>query len=207
MNRLWGAGTLLVGLLYHSATAQVIEFESHGLKYQTLTRSGITVMFAPLPVHVREYAILQIAVSNGSAGPYIIKPEDFYYLRNGGETIQASPANAVVGMLMQKGSGNDVIKLVNTYENALYGIPNMKSTNGYESRRQAALAFGASKLRAAATASAVALVQTKLAPGETTDGAIFLVTEGKPVGAGHLQVRTNTDLFDFNPTPEADSRP
>lgn len=207
MNRLWGAGMLLVALLYHPATAQVIEFESHGLKYQTLTRSGITVMFAPLPVHVREYAIIQIAVSNGSNGPYIIKPEDFYYLRSGGETIQASPANAVVSMLMQKGSGSDVIKLVNTYENALYGIPNMKSTNGYESRRQAALAFGASKLRAAATASAVALVQTKLAPGQTTDGAIFLVTEGKPIGPGRLQVRTNTDLFDFNPTPEAEPRP
>src|ERR1035438_7061106 len=114
MNRLWGAGTLLLGLLCHSATAQVIEFESHGLKYQTLTRSGITVMFASLPVHVREYAILQIAVSNGSTGPYIIKPEDFFYLRNGGEVIQASPANNVVGMLMQKGSGSDVIKLVNT---------------------------------------------------------------------------------------------
>ena len=207
MNRLWGAGVLILGLLYPLATAQVIEFESHGLKYQTLTRSGVTVMFAPLPVHVREYAILQLAVSNGSAGPYVIKPEDFYYLKNGGEIIHASPANSVISMLMQKGSGSDVIKLVGTYENALYGIPNMKSTNGYESRRQAALAFGASKLRVAATASAVALVQTKLAPGETTDGAIFLVTEGKAVGAGHLQVRTNTDLFDFNPTPEADSRP
>ena len=198
---------LFFGLFYLLATAQVIEFESHGLKYQTLTRSGITVMFAPLPVHVREYAILQVAVSNGSAGPYVIKPEDFSYLRNAGETIHASPANSVISMLMQKGSGTDVIKLVGTYENALYGIPNMKSTNGYESRRQAALAFGGSKLRAAATASAVALVQTKLAPGETTDGAIFLVTDGKPVGAGHLQVRTNTDFFDFNPTPEAEPRP
>jgi hypothetical protein len=207
MNRLWGAGTLLMGLLYHPATAQVIEFESHGLKYQTLTKSGVTVMFAPLPVRVREYSILQIAVSNGSTGPYFIKPEDFYYIKNGGEIIQASPANAVVSMLMQKGSGSDVIKLVSTYENALYGIPNMKSTNGFESRRQAALAFGASKLRAAATASAVALVQTKLARGETTDGAIFLVTEGKPLGGGHLQVRTNTDVFDFNPTPETEQHP
>jgi len=207
MSRLWCAGALLVCLLYRSATAQVIEFESHGLKYQTLTRSGVTVMFAPLPVRVREYAILQIAVSNGSAGPYVIKPEDFYYLRNDGEVIEATPANAVVNMLMQKGTGGDVIKLVNTYEAALYGIPHMKSTNGFEARRQAALAFGSSRLRAAATASAVALVQTKLMPGETTDGAIFLVTEGKPVGAGHLQVRTNTDLFDFNPTPEPEPHP
>jgi len=113
----------------------------------------------------------------------------------------------VVSMLIQKGSGSDVIKLVSTYENALYGIPNMRSTNGYESRRQAALAFGGSKLRAAATASAVALVKTKLAPGETTDGAIFLVTDGKPVGPGHLQVRTNTDVFDFNAVTEGEPRP
>jgi hypothetical protein len=207
MSRLWWTGALLICLLSCLATAQVIEFESHGLKYQTLTRSGVTVMFAPLPVRVREYAIMQVAVSNGSAGPYVIKPEDFFYLRNDGETIQATPANTVVNMLMQKGTGSDVIKLVNTYETALYGIPHMRSTNGFESRRQAALAFGSPRIRAAATASAVALVQTKLMPGETTDGAIFLITEGKPVGAGHLQVRTNTDLFDFNATPEIESRP
>src|SRR5207244_6048512 len=77
MNRLPGICLLLVSLSHHYAAAQVIEFESHGLKYQTLTRSGITVMFAPLPIHVREYIILQVAVSNGSAGPYVIKPEDF----------------------------------------------------------------------------------------------------------------------------------
>ena len=201
MSRLWGAGTLLLGLLYHSATAQVIEFESHGLKYQTLTRSGITVMFAPLPVHVREYAILQIAVSNGSAGPYIIKPEDFYYLRNGGEIIQASPANAVVGMLMQKGSGSDVIKLVNTYENALYGIPNMKSTNGYEQRRQGAMAYGINaKLKAAATASAIALAQVRLPAGQSTDGAVFfpLAHDMKNLTGGHIVFRAGGETFEFN---------
>jgi hypothetical protein len=155
-------------------------------------------MFAPLPSHLREYTILQIAVSNGSAGPYVIRPEDFYYLRNNGETIEAASAQTIIAMLMQKGTGSDVIKLVNTYETAIYGIPNMKSTNGFETRRQAALAFGPSKLRAAATASAVALVQTKLAPGETTDGAVFLPIETKALGAGRLQVRTNTDVFDFN---------
>jgi len=34
------------------AHAQVIEFESNGLKYQTLTRSGVTVMFAIMPQHL-----------------------------------------------------------------------------------------------------------------------------------------------------------
>jgi hypothetical protein len=196
MNR--PGGCALTVLLCHFAAAQVIEFESHGLKYQTLTRNGITVMFAPLAAHVRDYTILQVAVSNGSAGPYSIKPEDFYYIKNGGAVIQATPAKTVIDMLIQKGSRSDVIGLVTTYENALYGIPHMRSTNGYEQRRQGAIAFASTKLRAAATASAVALVPTKLAAGETTDGAIFLASDGKLLTGGHLQVRTNSDTFDFN---------
>jgi hypothetical protein len=182
--------------LFPAVNAQVIEFESRGLKYQTLTHNGVTIMFAPLPAHVREYTIFQVAISNGSTGPYVVRPEDFYFLRNNAESVEAASAEHVIGMLMQKGSGGDVVKLVSTYETALYGIQNMKSTNGFETRRQNALAFGASKLRAAATASAVALVQTKLAPGESTDGAIFLPMEAKTMG--RLQVRTNTDTFDFN---------
>jgi hypothetical protein len=48
-----------------------------------------------------------------------------------------------------------------------------------------------------AAASALALVQTKLPPGESTDGAVFFLNESKPLGPGHLLVRTNTDTFDF----------
>ena len=65
--------------------------------------------------------------------------------------------------------------------------------------RLAALSMGSTKLKAAATASALAMVQTKLAPGESTDGAVFFPTEGKPLGPGRLVVRTNTDVFEFNP--------
>ncbi|HLI83190.1 MAG TPA: hypothetical protein VKV17_04685 [Bryobacteraceae bacterium] len=188
---------VLAGLfLFPCIKAQVIEFENRGLKYQTLTRHGVTIMFAPLATRVREYAIFQVAVSNGSAAPYIIRPENFYFV-HAGESIEAASAERVIGMLMQKGSGGDVVKLVNTYETALYGA-SLKSTNGFEARRQNMLAFGASKLRAAATASAVALVQTKLAPGESTDGAVFLPLDAKALAMGHLQVRTNTDTFDFN---------
>jgi hypothetical protein len=71
-------------------------------------------------------------------------------------------------------------------------------TNGYEQRRLAALSMGSTKLKAAGIASALALVQTKLAPGESTDGAVFFPTEGKPLGSGRLVVRTNTDVFEFN---------
>ena len=69
MTRYAAALGMSVFLFLQSAGAQVIEFESRGLKYQTLTRSGVTIMFAPLASHLREYTILQIAVSNGSAGP------------------------------------------------------------------------------------------------------------------------------------------
>src|SRR6478672_7525935 len=179
-------------------SAQVIEFEHNGLKYQTLTHSGVTVMFAHLAAHVREYSIIQVSVSNGSAGPYMIRPEDFAFDR-GEHTVRATPARTVVNMMMQKGTGNDVLKLVATYEASLYGMARMRSTNGYEQRRQAALAFVSSpKLKAAAAASAIALVQVKMAPGESTDGAVFFPTEGKPLGSGRLVVRTNTDTFEFN---------
>ena len=51
------------------APAQVIEFESNGLRYQTLTRSGVTVMYAAMPQHLHAYAVVQVAVSNGAAAP------------------------------------------------------------------------------------------------------------------------------------------
>lgn len=196
MKRLLGGLGLLLGLLYH-AQAQVIEFESNGLKYQTLTKSGVTVMWAALPNHLHEFAIIQVAVSNGSGGPYVIRPEDFTFVRPDGSVLHASPAATVVEMLLQKGSGGDVIKLVTTYEATLYGNPHFKSTNGYEMRRQGALAMMGNKAKAAATASALALVQTRLPKGDSTDGAVFFPTEGKVLGPGHLIVRTNTDVFNF----------
>jgi hypothetical protein len=199
MNRLLGAGSLALLLLYPRAHAQVIEYESNGLKYQTLTKSGVTVMFAVLPSHLHEYTTIQAAVSNGSEGSYVIRPEDFTYVRDGTLAVRAAPALTVIAMLQRKGSGSDVIKLVNSYEAGVYGNVHLRSsTNGYEQRRLAALSMGSTKLKAAATASALALVQTKLAPGESTDGAVFFPTEGKPLGPGHLVVRTNTDVFEFN---------
>jgi hypothetical protein len=103
-------------------------------------------------------------------------------------------------MLELKGNGDDAIKLVTAYENAIAGNSHLKSTNGYQQRRQAALAMGSVRLKAAAAASALAMVQTKLLAGESTDGAVFFPTEGKPLGPGRLIVRTNTDTFEFNAT-------
>ena len=198
MNRLLGAGSLALLLLCPRAHAQVIEYESNGLKYQTLTKSGVTIMFAVLPSHLHEYTTIQAAISNGSEGPYVIRPEDFTYVRDGNVAVRAAAALTVVDMLQRKGSGSDVIKLVASYEAGVFGNVHLRSTNGYEQRRLAALTMGSNRLKAAATASALALVQTKLGPGESTDGAVFFPTEGKPLGPGHLVVRTNTDVFEFN---------
>jgi hypothetical protein len=199
MNRLLGA-CAIAAVLLGAASAQVIEFEQNGLKYQTLTKSGVTVMFAILPSHLHEFAIMQVAVSNGAQGPYIIRPEDFTYLRGETTPIRAAAARDVILMLEARGNANDAVKLLTTYENTIAGNAHLKSTNGYEQRRQAALAMGSVRLKAAAAASALCMVQTKLAPGESTDGAVFFPTEGKPLGPGKLIVRTNTDVFEFNPT-------
>ncbi len=190
--------TALGALFCLLAFGQVIEFDNRGLHYQTLTRRGVTVMFAHMPAHVREFAVLQVAVSNGSQAPYSIRPEDFRFVRGDGTTLQAVSADQVVNMLLVKGSRNDVIRLVTAYESGLYGIQKMVSTNGYELRRQAALAeVQSAKLKAAAAASAIAFVQTRLVPGESTDGAVFFAHDGKPLSGGRVVVSTNTDVFEF----------
>ena len=183
--------------------AQVIEFESNGLKYQTLTRSGLTVMFAHLPGLVRDHAIMQVAVSNGSDKPYIFRPEDFTYTTAEGHVFQGVPAQQVVRALVEKGSRSDVVKLVSTYEVALYGMSRINSTNGYEQRRQSALAeVNSTKIKAAAAASAIAFVNTRLKPGESTDGAVFFETNGKPLGPGRLKVRSAVGEFEFEPNSD-----
>ncbi len=202
MIRLLGACGVAF-LLAGSAPAQVIEFESHGQKYQTLTKSDVTLIYSHMPNRLHEYAVIQVAISNGATTPYVIRPEDFQYVRGDGQTIRASNATEVVQMLMQKGNGNDVVKLITTYEAYVYGNTHYKSTNGFEQRREAALAFGGTKLKAAAAASALALGVTKLKPNESTDGAVFFANDSKQLGGGRLVVRTNTDVFEFNPEPLA----
>ncbi len=192
----WACGlALLLGVA--PARTQVIEFESNGLKFQTLTKSGVTVMFAHLPSHVNTYAIIQASVANGSPGSYVVRPQDFSFVRADGAVLRASTAESVVLLLTEKGGRSDVLKLISEYEATLYGSDRVRSTNGYEQRRQAALMAGPTRLRAAAAASAVAFVQTRLKPGESTDGAVFFDTDGKPLGLGHIVVRTNTDTFEF----------
>ena len=201
------AGTCAIAalLLCVSGFAQVIEFESGGLKYQTLTKGGITIMFAHLPSQVREYSIIQVAVSNGSTEPWVVRPEEFRFELTNGAVIQAVPALQVINQLIRHANGDDVIKLVTTYEMGLYGMTRIHSTNGYEKRRQSALAVVSSqRLKAAEAASAIALVETRLAPGETTDGAVFYPTFGRTIGESRMKVYSSSGLlFEFEPsTPQ-----
>jgi len=188
-----------------SVRAQVLEFESGGLKYKALTRGGVTIMFAPLPTKVLGYTILQVAISNGSPVSWSFRPEDFRFEQDGGQRIQAVSAGTVVKQLLDHASRGDVGRLISAYEAALFGNAKVHSTNGYESRRQDYLALGSTKLKAASAASAIALVTTKLSPGQSTDGAVFYPTKGKPLGAGRLMVDAAAEMFEF--PVEADVQP
>jgi len=190
--------------------AQVIDFESNGLHYKTLTKSGVTVMFAYLPAHVKEYSIVQVSVSNGSPISWTVKPEDFTYRRQDGSPVPATPALSVVHSLLVKATRHDVIALETTYENALYGNIRMQTSNGYERRREAGMAEGVSaRLKAGAAASAIVLVTTKLQAGESTDGAVFFENGGKPLGPGTMVVHTGGEFFEFptegEPLPEKEN--
>jgi hypothetical protein len=181
-----------------TVSGQIIPFESNGLLYKTLTKGGVTVMFAYLPAHLKEYSIMQVSLSNGSPISWTVKPEDFSYQEQNGTVWQASPALSVVNTLLAKGGRHDVVKLVTTYERGVYGNEHMQTTNGYEIRRQSALAEGMpTRLKAGAAASALALVPTKLASGQSTDGAVFFPSNGKLLGPGTLMVHTGGEMFEF----------
>jgi hypothetical protein len=195
--------TVLMGLssLQGGARAQVIEYESNGSKYQTLTRKGLTVIVTHMPNHVAGFGLVQVSVANGSGIYWTVGPEGFSYVKPG-SSLDAISADQVVELLLDHGSHSDVVKLVTSYENTLYGIPHMRSTNGYEQRRRNAMSTGVSpKLEAAATASAIALARARIAPGQSTDGAVFipLTRDVKTLSGGHLVFKAGGETFEFNP--------
>ena len=177
-----------------------MEFQSHGLDYEALTRNGITVMFAPLPPHIKDFNIVQVTVTNGSLVSWTVKPSDFSFVRQNGTVLQSVSADEVVESLLEKASRNDVIKLQLLYEDSIYALSNFRSTNGYEQRREAAMAqFVNRSFKAAAAASAITLVPAKLKPGDSTDGAVFFEnrTKEKTLGPGRLVAKTCGETFTF----------
>lgn len=185
-----------------------IEFESHGLEYEALTKNGITVMFAPLPPHVKDYNIIQVTVTNGSLVSWTVKPSDFTFVRQDSTALPAVPADDVIASLLEKASRSDVIKLQLLYESSIYALANYRPTNGYEQRREAAMAqFVNPRFKAAAAASAIILTATKLKPGDSTDGAVFFENRSKDkmLGAGRLIAHTCGQTFVFETYPEVKS--
>lgn len=193
-----------------AAPGQVIEFDSGGNLYQTLSREGLTVMFTRLPGTLRAYGVLQVSVANGSGQTRQVKPEDFSLERPNGRVSQAMAAADVVRDFIRNPNRDDIIKLVGTYEFSLYGMsPRVGSRNGYETRRQSAIAeLSFKNLKAATAASAIAFVSTKLEPGETTDGAIFFSIAEGPIDGARVIVRTEDGLvYRFNPLVAAAPQP
>jgi hypothetical protein len=192
-------GSLALMLAFsHTARAQIIEFESGGLQYKALTHNGVTLMFSPMAMRIRDYAILQLAASNGSSISWTVAPEDCLFERADGTTVRAQSAKTVINELIAHGSRGDVIKLVAAYEASLYNNAQMHSTNGYEKRRQNAFAdVGSNKIKAAAAASAIAFPTSMLKPGQSTDGAVFFPNQGRPLGAGRLIVHAAAEDFVF----------
>ncbi len=98
---------LLVILAVSAASAQVIEYEKDGIKHQTLTRNGVTVMFAVGKAHVKEYAMIQVSISNGSDIYSNINPEDSSALTSAPTVSVVRAANAVdivVRQLLEHGN-------------------------------------------------------------------------------------------------------
>jgi hypothetical protein len=177
-----------------------IEFQSRGLSYEALTKNGITVMFATLPAQIKDFDIIQLTVTNGSLVSWTVKPTDFSFVRQDGTILPASSADYLVESLLEKAGRNDVIKLQILYENTIYALSNFRATNGYEQRREAAMAqFVNLRFSAAAAASAIALAPVKLKPGDSTDGAVFfeLRSREKFLGTGVLTARTCGETFIF----------
>jgi hypothetical protein len=184
-----------------------IPFENNGLHYRALTRGGMTIMVAQLGTRVRDWEIFQIAITNGTPVAWAVKPEDFRFERENGSPITALAAHEVVETLLKRASRNDTTKLVVAYEAALYGNVQLHTTNGYETRRQDAIAFGSTKLSAAGAASAIVLAPAKLMPGQSTDGAIFYPNGGKPLGAGKLIANVAGEEFVFPVEAESPQNP
>ena len=179
------------------AAGQVIEFESNGMDYQVLTRKGLTLMCAPMPLKTNQFAVMHVAVTNGSEETRRVDASDFRFEYADGTVVRAAPAGQVVGEFFRTAGRSELLKLQVAYEKALYNNQFIRPNNSYEKRRLSALAFGPKGLKASAAAAAITFVSGKIEPGESADGAVFFPTEGRRLGPGRV-VATLEDLnFEF----------
>lgn len=164
----------------------------------TLSHDGLTLMYAPLPLTIRDFAVIQVSFSNGTGEMQVVKPIDFVYTPSRGRSVRAASGEVVMQELYRKARRAEVIKLQAVYETALYGSQPIRSSNGYEARRRSAMARGPEGLRAAAAASAISFVRMEMKPGESTDGAVFFDNAGRMLEPGKLVARLeNGKVFEF----------
>ena len=177
--------------------AQVIHFESNGMDYQVLTHKGLTLMCAAMPFKTSRYAVMHVAVSNGSRETWQINAADFVFEYQDGTAIRAVSEKRVVGDFFRTAGRSELLKLQTAYEKALYNNQYIRPNNSYEKRRLSALAFGPKGLKASAAAAAITFVSGKVGPGDSTDGALFFPTDGRQLGHGRMIATLGPVSFEF----------
>lgn len=177
--------------------AQIIQFRSNGLDYQVLTKSGLTLMCAPMPLRTSRYALMHVAVSNGSTETRRIDASDFSFEFSDGSVVQAVSERDVIEDFFHGAKRSELVKLQAAYEKALYNNQYIRPNNGYEKRRQSALAIGRQGLKASAAAAAITFVSGQLGPGDSTDGALFFPTAGRQLGSGRVIATLDEQSFEF----------
>ncbi len=178
-------------------TAQVIQFRSNGMDYQVLTKGGLTLMCAHVPLRTSRYAVMHVAASNGSGSTWQVDAADFAFKYQDGTVVRAVPEQQVVNEFFRTAGRAELLRLQSAYEKALYNNAHLRPANGYEKRRQSALAIGPKGLKAAAAAAAIAFVSGKLGPGDSTDGALFFPTAGRELGPGRVVATVGQASFQF----------
>ena len=178
-------------------TAQVIQFESNGMAYQVQTRRGLTLMWAPMSLKTGRYAVMHVAVSNGSGESWQVHASDFAFEYSDGTFVRAASAQEVIGDFFRKAGRAELVKLQTAYERALFNNQYIRPNNGYEKRRMSALAIGPKGLKASAAAAAISFVSGNLAPGDSTDGAVFFPTSGRDFGHGRFVATLDAEHFEF----------
>ena len=191
----WAAAVLVVAAV--QLPAQVIQFRSNGMDYQVMTKGGLTLMCAPMPVKTSRYALVHVAVSNGSDVTWQVNATDFALEFDRGALVRAASEESVIGDFFREAGRSELSKLQSAYEKALYNNQYIRPNNGYEKRRQSALAVGPRGLKAASAAAAITFVSGKLSPGDSTDGALFFPTSGRQLGTGRIVATFGDVTFEF----------
>ncbi len=196
-GRIWRGCAAALIVAAAQLFAQVIEFRSSGMDYQVLTRKGLTVMCAAMPLKTARYSLVHVAVSNGSGQAWQIDTEAFAFEYEDGKAVQAVSEELVVNEFFRSASRSELLKLQTAYETALYDNHYIRPNNGYEKRRLSALAIGPKGLKASAAAAAITFVSGKIQPGDSTDGALFFPTSGRGLNSGRIVAHLGTESFEF----------